>query len=468
LHGRINIEKSAIFMRTIVSNHKMKAITVILLLLGNVYVSGITAYASDPSQKFIAIDTGNGLAVALADDGSAWIWGTYFEGTDVITIKPHHLDVSHIKAVASGSGENSAGIVILLKDDGTVWAWDHGNGTVKVEGLSNVTAISAGLCHLLALKDDGTVWAWGDNRYGELGTGEFNGPDIGRMLPTQVKGLSNVTAVAAGNFYSLALKSDGTVWAWGSANNGEMGSKPDDSHFVTFRDNTGASIVASPVPVEVPLTDVVAIAAGSGSRHSFAIKNDGTVWAWGGDYPLIGGNVYTPEVVEGLGDVTALSAGKGMSIALKSDGTVWVWGDGHYDSGSHLGLGGIMDDQILPVKVPGLGRVVAISTAGYYTLVLMIDGAVWGWGNNSGGYLGVEGSLYIISPMLIIGPDRKIEQIGEKQIITGGKPSFTNTSINASDSPIRGGGIMDYSIIGLLGILIVLGAFGYLAWVRKK
>jgi alpha-tubulin suppressor-like RCC1 family protein len=94
------------------------------------------------------------------------------------------------------------------------------NIPVAVSGLtSGVSAIAAGGDHSIALKSDGTVWAWGDNQLGQLG----NGNNIASNTPVQVSGLTDVTAIAAGDNHSLALKDDGTVWAWGDNQFGQLG-----------------------------------------------------------------------------------------------------------------------------------------------------------------------------------------------------------------------------------------------------
>ncbi len=90
---------------------------------------------------------------------------------------------------------------------------------VQVSDLSGVIAIAAGEYHSLALKSNGTVWAWGRNNYGQLG----NGTTTNKNTPVQVSGLSSVIAIAAGTFHSIALKSDGTVWAWGVNEYGQLG-----------------------------------------------------------------------------------------------------------------------------------------------------------------------------------------------------------------------------------------------------
>jgi hypothetical protein len=159
---------------------------------------------------------------------------------------------------------------LTVRSNGTVWAWgdnfygELGNGTtsgstvpVQVNGLSNVIAIAGGYLHSLAVRSNGTVWAWGRNEHGELGNGTS---DLDSVVPVQVSGLSNVAAVAAGYAYSVALRSDGTVWAWGYNADGELGN---------------GMTTDSPAPVQISgLSNVVAVA--SGTYHSLAIGSDGT------------------------------------------------------------------------------------------------------------------------------------------------------------------------------------------------
>ena len=198
-------------------------------------------------------------------------------------------------------------------------------------GLSDVVAIAAGGYHSLALKSDGTVAAWGYNEYGQS---------------TVPAGLSDVVAISGGVAYSLALKSDGTVAAWG-------------------RDNHDQSTVPS------GLADVVAISAGG--YHSLALKSDGTVVAWGSN--SFGGPSTVPA---GLSGVVAISAGCYHSLALKWDGTVVAWGYDKYGQST----------------VPaGLSGVVAISAGYLHSLALKSDGSVVAWGNNDAGQRTVPSGL---------------------------------------------------------------------------
>ncbi|HEV2764537.1 MAG TPA: S8 family serine peptidase, partial [Pyrinomonadaceae bacterium] len=202
---------------------------------------------------------------------------------------------------------------LALKSDGTVWGWgeaDKGqvyDGSldnfkilpVQVSGVSGATAVAAGNGFGLALRNDGTVWAWGDNSLGQLGSAEV--PLGKRNQAVRVRGLSNVTAVAAGSAHGLALRSDGTVWSWGWNGVGELG--------LGDRDET-----AHVAPVRVRgLSNVLAVAAGNGT--SMALKSDGTVWVWGGNFNGLVGQgptvffVGTPTQMPGLSNVIRIFAG---------------------------------------------------------------------------------------------------------------------------------------------------------------
>jgi alpha-tubulin suppressor-like RCC1 family protein len=198
-----------------------------------------------------------------------------------------------------------------------------------------------------AVRTDGTVWAWGDNAYGQLGTGTLTNP-IPIGLPLQVSGLTGVTAMAD----ATALKSDGTVWDWGWNQSGELGN---------------GTTTQSLVPVQVSgLTDVTAVATGPGT--GLALRGDGTVWAWGsnlngelgiGDQSVAQSLV--PVQVTGLpAGITAIAADDSID-ALASDGTVWQWGGYKFS----------------PQQVSGLDRITALAPGAGALLALRADGTVW-------------------------------------------------------------------------------------------
>ena len=290
-----------------------------------------------PSFSVTAIEAGGSHSLALKSDGSVVAWGDNVTGQ-------------------LGDGTNTAS-----------------NTPVQVSGLTNnVIAIVAGSDHSLALKSDGSVVAWGDNATGQLG----NGTNTASNTPVQVSGLtSGVIAIASGSDHSLALKSDGSVVAWGDNLSGQLGNGNNNSS-------------NSPVAVSGLTSGVIAIA--SGSDHSLALKSDGSVVTWGDNLSgqLGNGNnnsSNSPVAVSGLtSGVTAIAGGGDHSLALKNDGSVVAWGDNQL---GQLGNGNNIASNT-PVQVSGLTDAEAIATGGNHSLALKSDGTAWAWGDNQFGQLG--------------------------------------------------------------------------------
>jgi len=218
--------------------------------------------------------------------------------------------------------------------------------------FSAVPAIAAGANHSVALASDGTVWAWGDNERGQLGDGTAHR----RLIPVQVKDICEAVAVAAGRAHTAAVKSDGTVWAWGQNELGQLGDGTTSSH-------------ALPVQVR-DLDGVTAIAAHD--RHTLALRDDGTVWAWGDNgRGQLGNGTWVshsavPVKAQGLAHITAVAAGWGHSLALNEAGFVFAWGLGE-------------PNRNVPAQVAGLSNVKAIAADGNTSAALCVDGTVWTW-----------------------------------------------------------------------------------------
>jgi alpha-tubulin suppressor-like RCC1 family protein len=293
--------------------------------------------------------------------------------------------------------------LLLLASASVFFFWDNNNENGDPDDPvfgahdGRIIAIAGGSLHTLALDSDGNVWSWGNNPNGQLGNGD-SGTGVYESIPAQVKGengvgvLTNVTAIAAGSTYSLALDSDGSVWAWGNNTNGQLGNG---------NSGTGAQEV-TPVKVKGEngvgvLTNVTAIAGGQ--LHPLALDSDGNVWSWGfnSDGQLGDGtttNRSTPARVKGengvglLENVTAISAMGYFSVALDDNGNVWAWG-----SGGQLG-DGTTTDRSTPVQVKGengvglLENVTMIASGYSHTIALDSDGNVWSWGRNGSGQLG--------------------------------------------------------------------------------
>jgi alpha-tubulin suppressor-like RCC1 family protein len=266
----------------------------------------VPAAVDDIVSRAILSAGGGEHSLALQNDGIAWAWGrndlAQFGIGDVL---PEYLLVpttvrdastapfDHVVALAAGLKHS-----VALRDDGTVWTWgsnDHGQlGTgslapayephpVQVQALAGAIAVAAGARHTLAVLADGSVWAWGRNAEGQLGS---NGPSAPVPAPVQVVvaatglPLAGAVAVAAGSLHSVALAADGTVWAWGDNQLGQVGQG-------FFSDAGTPSLPAArPVllgvgPPEVRLPGVRAIACGA--NHSLALRTDGadaaTAWS---------------------------------------------------------------------------------------------------------------------------------------------------------------------------------------------
>jgi len=193
-------------------------------------------------------------------------WSDVNPNNNTATVNTDVIQPDRFANISQLSG--GGGFTLALKSDGHVWSWgvnfrgQLGDGTdsntakspVLISHFGNVAAIEAGSSHALALKTDGTVWAWGDNT--QLQSGEFEQFFPYKTRPTRVSALiGTFTAISAGGGHSLALRSDGTVWAWGYNGVGQLGNG-----------TTGGTGVFPPVQVS-GLTNVIAIAAGLTHLH---------------------------------------------------------------------------------------------------------------------------------------------------------------------------------------------------------
>ncbi|MGB3442053.1 MAG: hypothetical protein WBA97_25180 [Actinophytocola sp.] len=308
-------------------------------------------------------------------DGCVLAWGD--NGWGVLGTGSYHATAAVPAAVYGLSGVVAVSDGYALKADGTVWAWGHNNGgqlgngwsgyeaksvfPVPVLGLTDVVAIDGSL----ALKSDGTVWGWGGM------------PGAWQDVPTQVAGLTGVTAIAGEPDSAYALKADGTVWTWGNG---------------------------APDPVQMAgLTGVRQIEVGL--YNAYALRDDGTVLAWGDnrqgqlgngavggdgcyDIPPTAENCWSdePHPVTGLTGVTTIGADVSHGFAVKADGTAWSWGGNYRGS---LGSGLDCDcPSGTPVRIAGLTNAQTIAGFQDGGYVLDADGRVWAWGNNERSALG--------------------------------------------------------------------------------
>ncbi|HET7037421.1 MAG TPA: choice-of-anchor Q domain-containing protein [Thermomicrobiaceae bacterium] len=316
---------------------------------------------------------------------------------------------------------------IALKSDGTVWAWGNngnnylGDGTVvsrttpvQVQNLSNIVAISARRVHSLALKNDGTVWAWGENGGGQLGDGTTARP----MTPVQVTGLpTNIVAIAAGGFFSMALDGSGNIWTWGANDVGQLGLGTSDT-----------SAHSTPAQMPAPATGITFSQITAGYANGFAVDQNGNLWDWGANnngtlgYGSTDTAAHpTPDVVSGLSHVTAVAAYYNHALAV-SGGTVYSWG---VNGGGQLG-DGTTTDHYFPQPIPGLSNVISVAVGGYHSLALTANGDLFAWGSNSeDGRIGRgQTGVNELSPVNVLNPNAIGALTGVTQIAAGDRFSL--------------------------------------------
>ena len=304
---------------------------------------------------------------------------------------------------------------VAFATDGTVWTWGYNfygelglgafdsvspygrNAPAQIPDFTGIIAVAAGTNHSLALKADGTVWAWGWNTYGQLG----DGSGANQNKPVKVSGLANVRAIAAGGIHSLALLANGSIMAWGGNTYGELG------------DGTTTN---RPTPVQVSTGTAIAC----GQYHSLAMGPDGTLYAWGsnsngqlGDGTTVSHK--TPKPIPGLTGAAFFAGGAFTSHAIKADGTVWSWGWNAYGQVGD----GTTTDRSVPAQVKNLTNAVAIASGQAHCLALKADGTVWTWGWNAYGQAG-SGTISAIAPFGNVTPQQIVSISGATTIAGGG------------------------------------------------
>lgn len=283
---------------------------------------------------------------------------------------------------------------MALLADGTLMAWGSGqlgglglgeelstNYPSLVPDMTNVVDIALGLLFSLALKDNGEVWGWEYSRYGQIGENgvgidQVTGNDIiYRTVPVKVKGLQNIIAISSGNLYSLALDSNGDVWAWGLNSANYLGVGSTDDYVFTPKKVLG-------------LSDIVEISVGEDS--SMALRSDGRILAWGANnFGQLGigttSPASSPTMIGALENIKSVVSTEDRSFAFDINGNLWAWGKNTYG-----GLGdGTKISRNTPVKL-AISDVISISGDEDSTVAIKKDGSVWTWGRNSTGDLGIN------------------------------------------------------------------------------
>jgi len=333
----------------------------------------------------VQLAAGHSHSLALTGDGIVHVWGSE-------------------RGSPAGSG---MAIINERLGRSTLDLLDHGLIPVRMPGLPTIEGISARENHSLALSTEGTVWAWGENFFGQLG----DGTTTNRAMPAPISGLPAIRSISAGTFHSLALALDGSVWAWGKNNGGALGDGTTNDQTVPVR-VIGLPEIRSPIKKfafavrrNAAIQPSAIRSVSAGVHLSLALAVDGTVWAWGknNNGEVGDGTTFdrpTPVPVAGLPSIQSITAGAHCSLALAVDGTVWTWGWSKLGAGP--GSNGGTTDRLSPVRVIGLPPIRSLS-ADLHSLALAVDGTVWAWGWNKYGQIGDGTTINRSSPVQITG-----------------------------------------------------------------
>ena len=333
---------------------------------------------------------------------------------------------------------------VTLKSNGEIWSYGYngygqlgtGDTTYKVlptyTGINNITQISLGGTHTLALDTEGHVWSWGYNGYGELG----NGTTTSSTEKVQVKSpdgegvLENIVAISAGNYHSIALDKDGNVYTWGYNGYGQLG-----------LGNTTNTVL--PVKVD-DLEGIIKIEAGN--YTSYVIDNNNHLWSTGYNYYGELGNGSTSnrskftqiQTLENVSDVSASETNS--TIVLLSDGT--VWGFGNNTNNQLTTVGGATPQQL---KGPdGMLKDITSISVGYYTgYAITSEEKVLAWGLNNYSQLASGTTETKSTPVYM--KEKDGNDFTDAMIVSGGRYS---AELAKSDGTVWGVGYNGYGNIG--------------------
>lgn len=422
-----------------------------------------------PRQKPMLLTSGTGggqnnyFSLALAADGKVYTWGDNSWGTlgrSITSATPAAVPAisylslnTNITVRAIGAGTYH---VLAAGNDGYIYGWgsnDHNQLGFSPNVFLTPTrfrlansdpsivplAVTGGRGHSLALGSDGQVYAWGLNVSGQIGDGsqiDWPEPKVAQLPVSAV-------AIAAGSYSSFAIGSDGLVYAWGDNSKGQLGQG------TTVDSKTPLPVVLKPADTSVKAVSIAV--------HGDVVKvlgSDGLLYAWGTNSSgqVGNGNTNSPvtqPVAITLPATTAVQFASGFnhSVALGNNGTLYTWGD---NSNGQLGNGGNPAQALTPtaITLPDGATPLMVAAGAYQNLVYANNGQIYAWGNNSAGQLG-DGTLTQRSSPVAIGYSLSLSVI---TVPTAPRSLSVNTGDGSAhfhfQAPLSNGGaaISGYSV----------------------
>ena len=350
------------------------------------------------SQCFGNLSVGGAHVTTIKPNGTLWGWGYAEYGQLGNTSWNEPIPIQLGTATDWETVVSGVANTFVIKNNGTLWGTGNneygclgvGSSAIlftsfqQIGTATNWTKIAAANFFTVGLKTDGTIWAWGQNDYFQIANGTINN----QLTPSQIGSSTDwVEIETTSDRTAFAIKSNGTLWAWGANSGMLLGSSAVSSFSTPTQLNTA--------------TDWSKLAAG-GSSHILALKTNGTLWTWGnGTYGQLGNNAtnssFNPIQI-GTDTWIYIAAGSQTSFGIKSNGTLWSWGR---NNSGQLGQG-TTTNLLVPTQIGTDNDWVTIDTKNYdFTVATKTDGSVWAWGDNYFGEFGNGTTTSSSVPVLI-------------------------------------------------------------------
>lgn len=390
-------------------------------------------------QCFTKIACGESHVVATKTNNTLWGWGWGDSGSlannsSFNEYEPFLMNATSNWSSISAGRYNSFGV----KTDGTLWGTGGNlNGAlginstilnttslVQIGSATNWRQVSASSSFTLATKTDNTLWGWGQNDLYQMGNGTCCSD---RLSPGQIGTDTDwkLAIACTSARVGLAIKTNGTLWGWGGNGSGLIGE---------------FDISSRPYPTQIG-TDSNWETLATGAAHALALKTDGTLWAWGEGFNGQTGDNLTPLFFRssprqvGTDTWIYIACGFQSSFGIKSDGTLWGWG--RNDAGQ-LGDGTTVERR-LPVQIGTDSDWVAVAAGYQHGVALKSNGALYTWGTNDFGQLGNGSTSPQVLPTYIpvAGCTLGVDELEIEEFVVYPNPSSGIVSINATGGMVK-------------------------------